>query len=165
MQISPNTVVGITYTLTLENGEIADTATSERPFVFIHGVGQTLESFDANLHGLDSGASFNFSLSAEQGYGTSSPDMIVDIAKSIFEGPDVPEDLLVIGNMIPMQDQEGNPMNGIILEINDDSVKMDFNHPLSDQKLNFTGTVISVRAATADELDHGHVHGEGGHHH
>jgi FKBP-type peptidyl-prolyl cis-trans isomerase SlyD len=165
MQISPNKVVGITYTLTLQNGEIADTATAERPFVFIHGIGQTLEAFDKNLHGLDAGAAFKFSLTPDEGYGVSSPDMVISLSKSIFEGPDVPADLLELGNMVPMQDQEGNPLNGVIVEITDDQVKMDFNHPLADQDLHFEGTVISVRDASADELDHGHVHGDGGHQH
>lgn len=165
MQVSPNKVVGITYTLTLDSGEIADKATTERPFVFIHGIGQTLESFDENLQGLSSGSDFQFSLSADEGYGHSSPDMIIHIPRSVFEGPDVPSDILVVGNMVPMQDQAGNPLNGIILEIESDKVKMDFNHPLAGQSLHFTGTIVSVRDATPEELDHGHVHGPGGHHH
>jgi FKBP-type peptidyl-prolyl cis-trans isomerase SlyD len=56
-------------------------------------------------------------------------------------------------------------MNGMIIGINDETVEMDFNHPLADEDLNFKGEIISVREATAEELDHGHVHGEGGHHH
>jgi FKBP-type peptidyl-prolyl cis-trans isomerase SlyD len=165
MEISPKKVVGITYTLTLTNGEIADQATEERPFLFIHGIGQTLDAFDQNLHGLSSGKPFKFSLSAADGYGDVNPGMVVDIAKSIFEGPEVPKDLLIVGNTVPMQDQEGNALHGTILEIDDEKVKMDFNHPLAGQDLHFTGTVVSVRDASDDELNHGHVHGEGGHHH
>lgn len=165
MQIAPNKVVGITYTLTLDSGEIADKATEDRPFVFIHGVGQTLEAFDENLSGLSSGNPFKFTLSADEGYGHFSPDMVINIARAVFEGPDVPEDLLTVGNMVPMQDQEGNPLNGIIMEVDAEKVKMDFNHPLAGQSLHFTGTVVTVRDATPEELDHGHVHGPGGHHH
>ena len=54
---------------------------------------------------------------------------------------------------------------GEVIEIGDETVKMDFNHPLAGEALNFTGSVLAVREATAEELDHGHVHGEGGHHH
>ena len=165
MQISPKKVIGITYTLTLDNGEIADEATSEHPFVFIHGIGQTLEAFDNALEGLESGADFKFSISPQEGYGVSSTDMVIDIARSVFDGPEVPKDLLDLGNVVPMQDQDGRPMNGIVLAVDNEKVKMDFNHPLADQNLHFTGTIISVREATADELDHGHVHGPGGHHH
>lgn len=165
MQISTGKVVGITYTLTLDSGEIADQATTENPFVFIHGIGQTLEAFDTNLDGLKQGDAFTFSIQAEDGYGTANPQNIIDLPKSVFAGDDVPSDLLVVGNIVPMQDQDGNPLTGVIREISDDSVKMDFNHPLSDQALNFAGTVVSIREATAEEMDHGHVHGEGGHHH
>lgn len=165
MEIAPNKVVSITYTLTLDSGEIADEATAENPLTFIHGIGQTLEAFDEKLNGLAAGADFKFSLSPENAYGTSSPDMIINIARSIFAGPEVPADLLTPGNMVPMQDQEGNPLNGIVVSFDDEKVVMDFNHPLAGQSLHFSGNVVSIREATADELDHGHVHGPGGHHH
>jgi FKBP-type peptidyl-prolyl cis-trans isomerase SlyD len=64
-----------------------------------------------------------------------------------------------------MQDQEGNPLDGKVVEIGDENVKMDFNHPLAGEALSFSGVVIDVREATEEELDHGHVHGPGGHHH
>lgn len=165
MQISPRKVVSITYKLTLDSGELADEATAEHPLLFIHGVGQTLEAFDEKLEGLQSGSEFAFSLTPDEGYGVSREDMVVDLSRQIFEGPNVPEDLLTVGNMVPMQDQDGRPLNGIVLAVDNEQVKMDFNHPLADQNLHFTGTVISIREATPEELDHGHVHGPGGHHH
>lgn len=160
--IKPNAVVGVSYQLKLSNGELADEATSEQPLLFIHGIGQTLPDFDSNLSGLSIGDNFEFTLTAEQGYGEHNPNYVVDLEKQIFEGPDVPEDLLTVGNMLPMQDQEGNPLDGKVLELGDATVKMDFNHPLAGESLNFTGTVLSIREATPEELSHGHVHGEGG---
>jgi FKBP-type peptidyl-prolyl cis-trans isomerase SlyD len=165
MQIEKTRVVGLSYTLTLSNGEVADSTTDQDPFVFIHGVGQTLEAFDRNLEGLKVGDNFDFELSAEEGYGIADQEAIVNIPASVFQGPDVPEGILQVGNMIPMQDQQGNPLHGRIVSFNDELVTMDFNHPLADQKLKFIGTIISVREATAEELDHGHVHGPGGHQH
>lgn len=165
MQIQQNTVVSLSYTLKLQNGEIADQTDSENPFVFIHGIGQTLEAFDNNLTGLETGSKFNFSLSAEEGYGKFNPEAVVKLDKSIFSGPHVSENLLTEGNMVPMQDQNGNPMDGIIREIEETTVTVDFNHPLADEILHFSGEIINVRQATAEELDHGHVHGPGGHHH
>lgn len=165
MQINPKTVVSLTYTLTLDNGDIADQTSDERPFLFIHGVGQTLSAFDKNLEGLKAGDHFSFTLAAHDAYGVSHPDRVINIARSIFEGPEVPPDLLVVGNIVPMQDQDGNPMDGTIIEVDDEKVRMDFNHPLAGQNLHFTGNILSVRNATAEELDHGHVHGPGGHHH
>jgi FKBP-type peptidyl-prolyl cis-trans isomerase SlyD len=165
MQIEKNKVVALTYTLTLDNGEVADTATKDAPFVFIHGIGQTLPDFDTKLSGLKSGDSFEFDIEAENAYGVSNDDYKVNIPRTVFSGPDVPADILEVGNMVPMQDDQGNPMNGIILSISDEAVLVDFNHPLSDQKLHFKGEIISLREATPEELAHGHVHGEGGHHH
>ena len=165
MTIAQHKVVSLTYTLTLSNGEIADEATTAHPFTFIHGIGQTLEAFDKNLEGLKAGDEFSFSLGADDAYGESSEGNLVDLPKSVFSGPDVPPDLLTVGNMVPMQDQDGTPLNGVILSIDTDTVRMDFNHPLAGQALNFTGKIIEVRDATAEELDHGHVHGPGGHHH
>ena len=89
-------------------------------------------------------------------------NFIVDIPKNIFEGPDVPKDILQVGASLPMQDQEGNPMDGTVMEIGDETVKMDFNHPLAGEALNFKGSVVAIRDASQEELDHGHVHGEGG---
>lgn len=160
--INPNTVVGVSYQLKLSNGELADEATSEQPLLFIHGIGQTLPDFDSQLTGLSIGDNFEFTLTAEQGYGEHNPNYVVDLEKQIFEGPDVPEDLLTVGNMLPMQDQEGNPLDGKVLEVGEATVKMDFNHPLAGESLNFSGTVLSIREATQEELSHGHVHGEGG---
>ena len=160
--INPNAVVGVSYQLKLSNGELADEATSEQPLLFIHGIGQTLPDFDSNLSGLSIGDNFEFTLTAEQGYGEHNPNYVVDLEKQIFEGPDVPEDLLTVGNMLPMQDQEGNPMDGTVMEIGDETVKMDFNHPLAGEALNFKGSVVAIRDASQEELDHGHVHSEGG---
>ncbi|MES2617789.1 MAG: peptidylprolyl isomerase [Bacteroidota bacterium] len=165
MQVGKNKVVSLTYTLTLQNGEVADTATEESPFVFIHGIGQTLPHFDQQLTDLKAGDAFSFEIDAENAYGVSNEENKVAIPRDVFSGPEVPKDLLVVGNMVPMQDNYGNPMNGIIIGIDDDQVHMDFNHPLADQKLSFSGAIISVREATDDELSHGHVHGPGGHHH
>ena len=160
--IAPNKVVSLSYTLMLNSGELADEATADQLLVFIHGIGQTLPAFDDQLDGLSVGDTFSFTLSAEDGYGESSPNYVVEIPKNIFEGPDVPDDILEIGATLPMQDQDGNPMDGVVLEIGDDTVTMDFNHPLAGEALGFSGTVLDIREATQEELDHGHVHGEGG---
>jgi FKBP-type peptidyl-prolyl cis-trans isomerase SlyD len=75
------------------------------------------------------------------------------------------DDILVVGNYIPMTDDQGERMQGLVVSIGDDNVMMDFNHPLAEKELIFTGKIIKLREATTDELAHGHVHGEGGVHH
>ena len=108
MQISPEKVVSVVYTLTLNNGAIADQADETQPFAFIHGIGQTLPAFDDALAGLVAGDEFNFSLTADDAYGMPNTDWVIDIPRSVFDGPDVPSDILVIGAVLPMQDQNGN---------------------------------------------------------
>jgi FKBP-type peptidyl-prolyl cis-trans isomerase SlyD len=73
--------------------------------------------------------------------------------------------MIAEGNILPMSDHEGNQLQGLVEEITADFVKMDFNHPLAGKNLHFIGSVLSIRDASAEEIDHGHVHGEGGHHH
>ena len=92
---------------------------------------------------------------------------MVNIPKEAFKNSDgtIEKDVLVIGKTVPMVDQEGNHLQGVVDEITELHVKMDFNHPLAGQTLHFVGSVAEVRGATAEELSHGHVHGPGGHHH
>ena len=163
-------VVTLNYRLTVdENGnetEVEKTSV-ENPFVFLFGAGQLLPDFEMNLAGKAAGSNFDFLISAENGYGLSDAQNIVPVPISVFAGSDGKPDpgLLVVGNTVPMSDNAGNRYEGKIKEVNDDNVVMDFNHPLADRTLHFTGEVINVRLATLEELQHGHVHGPGGHHH
>ncbi len=168
MKVGKNKVVTLTYTLRLDdnNGDIVQQVTEERPFVHLFGVGTLLPKFEENLEGLESEGEFEFGLTPADGYGEFTEEAILELEKKIFERDGViDEELLKIGNMITMQDQEGRPIDGRVLEIKDDKVIMDFNHPLAGKNLHFSGVVIEVREATDEELSHGHVHGPGGHQH
>lgn len=163
MQIAKNKVVLLSYELKIESGEVVDAAEKNDPFAFIHGIGQTLEAFDNNLTGLKIGDTFQFELEAEDAYGVVVEENIVTIPRDALKG--MPEEELVEGAELPMQDNQGNRFYGTVLEVNPGDVLMDFNHPLAGEKLFFSGSVIGIREATAEELAHGHVHGPGGHHH
>ena len=166
MQISKEKVVVLSYQLKLDNGDTVDEATSESPFSFIHGIGQTLPAFDQALEGKSEGDPFEFSLTSEQGYGEYDPSRVQDLDASVFA--DAPEGALGVGKTLPMQYQDPkNPENlipvfGTITELTEKVIKMDFNHPLAGKNLNFQGSILEVREATPSELDHGHVHGPGG---
>lgn len=161
MIVSKNKVVTLTYELRNSEGIMVDTATGDHPFAFIHESGMTLPDFDRNLTGLKAGDEFNFTIPAEDGYGEVEAEAIVPIPKSIFAGDDLPEGLLTVGNVVPMQDGDGNPLNGKIVSIDEETIIMDFNHPLAGSNLHFTGKIIEIRDATSQELDHGHVHAHG----
>ena len=170
MKIEKNKVVTLTYELRIldENGEqnLIETANEEQPMVFIYGMSGLPDQFEDNLGGLNSGDSFDFKLDTEDGYGEYSEDAVVDLPKNVFEVEgSVPDNMLEEGNYIPMSDSEGNQLQGRVVDVTDDTVKMDFNHPLAGKELYFKGKVENVREATPEELDHGHVHGAGGHQH
>ena len=168
MKVGKNKVVTLTYTLRFEdsNGEIIQEVKEDRPFVHLFGNGTLLPKFEANLDGKVPEDEFSFGLEPGDGYGEFTEEAIIELDINIFEKDGkVDEELVKVGNMITMQDQEGNPIDGRVLEIKPDKVVMDFNHPLAGKKLHFSGEILDVRDATAEELSHGHVHGPGGHHH
>ena len=165
MKITKNTVPSVTYTLEVD-GEVVDKAEKEKPLLFIQGIGMMVPGFEKNLEGLEEGATYKFTLSPEEAYGAYDEQAVVDLSIDIFKvDGKVNKDMLNVGQVVPMKDQNGNPLQGTILEVSDTQVKMDFNHMLAGKELNFTGEILDVREATTQELDHGHVHGPGGHHH
>jgi len=159
MKIEKNKVASLSYELEVE-GVIADKAGAEAPLEYIHGTGMLLPKFEAAVEGKEPGEPFEFTLAAEEGYGEYHPEYVVTIPKEAFaiDGK-VREDLLVIGRMIPMMNQDGQVVQGTVANVLDDSVAMDFNHPMAGKTLHFTGKVEAVRDATDKELKEG-LHGE-----
>lgn len=155
MKIDRNKFVTLSYELRINGseGELIEKTEDENPLEFVFGAGKMLEMFEQQIEGLKAGEDFAFELKAEEAYGEVNPEAVVEIPKNIFEvDGKIADDLLVIGNQIPMMDAHGHRMNGIVLDVTDDQVKMDFNHPLAGDDLFFTGSVIEVREALEDEL-------------
>ncbi len=168
MKAINNKVVTMTYTLHLndEQGKIIQKVDESEPFVQMLGVNALLPLFESNLNGLEKGDTFGFGLSAEEGYGNPSDEAILKLEKKIFEVDGVVDpEMVAVEKTITMQDNNGNPLEGKVLAVEEDNVIMDFNHPLAGESLYFTGSILNVRDATKEELSHGHVHGAGGHHH
>ena len=170
MPIVKNNVVFISYQLAFpdEDGQpdVVEIVDEKEPMVFIHGLSGLPEAFEKNLLGLNEGDTFDFSISAEDAYGNVDPNAIIQLPKSIFQAEDQSaDDILQIGNFIPMTDDQGNRMQGLVVAIEGESVTMDFNHPLAEKTLMFQGKILKIREATPEEIAHGHVHGEGGVHH
>lgn len=159
MKITKDKVVSVHYTLTVD-GQVADKTTPEKPLDFIFGKGMLLPKFESNLEGKTVGDKVEFTLTPEEGYGVSEPEAIVELPKKIFESDGVVrEDILFVGNMIPMMNDRGQIMHGKVVEIKPDIVVMDFNHPMAGKTLNFSVEVSEVREATEKELTEG-LHGE-----
>ena len=168
--ISDKKVVTITYDLSVtdENQEkvLVESAEADSPMVFLFGHSGLPEEFEIQLDGKNAGDDFQFSLTPEQAYGEYDDQALVEIPKDVFliDGK-LDEDMLQPGNFLPMADNEGNHMQAKVVSIGDTAVQMDFNHPLAGMVMHFAGKVQEVREATAEELTHGHAHGEGGHQH
>lgn len=170
MSVGKNKVVSVHYVLQVEHDGgkvVADKSDLESPLQYLHGAGMLLPEFESNLEGLKVGDTFEFKIEADNGYGLRNDQHIAAIPVESFkdEQGNVDPEMLQKGNVLPMVDQDGNRLQGIILEVTDEQVIMDFNHPLAGKDLYFSGSVAEVREATAEEIDHGHVHGPGGHHH
>ena len=156
MKISPNKFVSLSYDLNVGEGdekELMEKATPEQPLEFIFGTNSMLEAFEKNVDGLAQGDSFDFVLTPDQAYGEYDDDHLVDLPKNIFEvDGKMDESVVFEGNTIPMMDSNGNRLNGSVVSVSDDVVKMDFNHPLAGETLHFSGNVLSVREASAEEI-------------
>ncbi len=168
MQISKNKVVSLVYKLS-ENGpdgQIIETVEVNNPFTFIFGNGMLLQNFENNLAGLEKGSKFSFLIESKDAYGEMTDDAVVDIPVSAFEvDGKIQDGLLRIGNIIPMQDEQGRPLDGNVVSVGLENVKMDFNHPLAGVNLFFSGEIIGIRDASEEELQHGHVHNADHNHH
>lgn len=160
-----NNVVSIIYELRngSKEGEVVETLSPGNPLTFLFGTGGLLPKFEEHLNGLKSGDSFEFLLNSEDAYGPVVENAIVHVPQSVFEvDGKIDENLMKIGNTVPMMDAEGRRLNGKVIAIEGDAVKMDFNHPMAGNDLFFKGEVTDVRSATDEELSHGHVHQAGG---
>jgi FKBP-type peptidyl-prolyl cis-trans isomerase SlyD len=165
MVVSNDKVISIIYELRVDkaDGKIIESLKEDAPLTFIYGAGSLLPKFEDNLSGLGIGDSFSFSLAAGDAYGEVDHNALVNVPLGAFEvDGKVDYNLLKTGNTIPMQDGNGNRLNGLVKEISSDSVTMDFNHPLAGNSLFFTGQIIDIRESTEEEKIHGHAHASGG---
>ena len=155
MKVENNKMVSLIYELreNNSNGRIIEVLDEARPLKFIYGTGRLLPVFESNISTLETGDSFRFALNSEMAYGDKREDMIINVPVSVFETEGkINEDICRVGNEVPMSDSEGNPLTGIINEITDTYVRMDFNHPMAGLDLFFSGRIVEVRDATENEL-------------
>ena len=155
MKIGEKTFVALSYQLKVD-GQVVETVKAESPLQFVYGTGFLLPAFEANLAGLGKGDPFAFRLDAANAYGEVIPDAVVELPKEVFMVDGKIEDgMLEIGNQLPMSDNQGNRMMGIVKEVGEETVKMDFNHPMAGKTLNFDVEIVSVRDVTPEDLQGG----------
>lgn len=164
MKIEAQHVVSLTYDLYVDQDgteQLVESATQEQPLTFLYGVGQMLPKFEEHLSTLSTGDNYDFVLSAEEGYGEYDDEAVANLPKEMFQGAG---QLPGVGEILPLQDNNGNRFQGQVVSVTEDSIIVDLNHPMAGQSLHFKGTILNVRPANAEELAHGHAHGADGHH-
>jgi FKBP-type peptidyl-prolyl cis-trans isomerase SlyD len=156
MKISEEKIVSLTYDLTVDEGdnkELMERATRENPLTFMFGMGMMLEAFERNVEGLTVGDKFSFQLTPEEAYGEYVEKNVVELPKKVFEvDGKFDEERIAEGETLPMMDNQGNRLMGSVLEIQEDVVVMDFNHPLAGETLHFDGEIIDVHEPTPEEI-------------
>ena len=167
MAIEANNVVTLSYKLSdNKTGVQIEETSADNPMVFLFGSGGLIPEFEINIQGKNVGDTFEFSIDAENAYGNHQPQEIGKIPIDSFFNEDgkLEEEFVYVGALVPMTDQDGNQLQGVVVDITDEYVEMDFNHPLAGIDLKFEGKILNVRPATQEELSHGHAHGADGHH-
>ncbi len=155
MTIAKDKMVSVTYELKLDgkDGEVFEKAGKDSPLVFLYGSGMMLPAFEIGLSNKNINDTFEISIVAADAYGEVNEEAIVDLPKHIFmvDGK-IDEELITPGNSVPMMSTSGQRMEGLVVSVDENTVQMDFNHPLAGEDLFFTGEVLEVRDATAEEL-------------
>lgn len=160
MQISENAVVYIHYTLTNDAGETLDTSLGGEPLVYLHGFGGIIPGLENALAGKTAGDTLIVSVLPEQAYGPYDETKVETMPRSALQGIDEIE----TGMQLQAHSPDGLVI-ATVIDVDDEEVTLDGNHPLAGETLTFDVEVMEVREATAEELAHGHVHGAHGHHH
>ena len=156
MTAAQNTVVSIQSILKVE-GEVRD----EGQLAYLHGYGNIVPGLEEAIEGLPVGAKLSVEVPPTKGYGEYDPDGQMVVERDAF-----PADVEVVpGAQFYAENEEGQPLRIVVLDVNGDEVTVDSNHPLAGQTLHFDVEITRIRWATESELDHGHVHEGHEHHH
>ena len=160
MQIENKRVVSIAYTLKDDNDNIIDQS-NDGSFCYLHGASNIIPGLEDALTGKAAGDELAVSVAPEDGYGVHDSERVQDVPRDMFP----PEQELEAGMQFHAQSPEGHAVMVTIAKVEGDTITVDGNHPLAGVQLNFVVKIMDIREATQEELEHGHVHGPGGHQH
>ena len=157
MRVAKNKVVSIHYILKSDIGEVLDSSEGKSPLPYIHGTGQLIQGLEKELEGKEAGTELKVVVPPEEAYGEYSKDQVFVVGKAGFQG----DEELTVGLQVQVDTGNGQAI-AVVTKIEGENVTLDLNHPLAGTTLHFDVKIEDVRDATAEELDHGHSHGEGG---
>lgn len=156
MKITNNSVVVMHYAVSDSEGELIDSSYDHKPMTIIQGTGYLIPGLEDELIGHQKGDQFEVAVSAEQAYGVRDDDYVQTVPKELLQGVEE----LTVGTQLRATTDDGE-QTVIVIDVTDDEVTVDGNHPLAGLDLRFDVEILDVREATAEELAHGHIHGEG----
>ncbi len=160
MQISKNSVVTLNYTLKNDQGETLDES-KDNSFLYLHGAGGIIPGLEGELEGKAAGETFSAHIKPEEGYGIRDDSMVQVVPRDMFDKEHPIEE----GIQFHAESPEGDMLTVTVTKIEGDEITVDGNHPLAGIALNFDIKIADVREASAEEIEHGHVHGPDGHQH
>lgn len=159
--VEQDVVVSVHYKLTLDDGSVVEESESDDPLMYLHGHDNIIPGLERGLEGLKVGDSKAVIVEPADGYGEYDPEDMEEVPTS-----DLPDDFKPeVGMILHVSDEEENHHMAIITEVKPESIMLDFNHPMAGKRLHFDVTIAGLRAATSEELAHGHVHDAHGHGH
>jgi len=160
MQIGDQKVVTLHYTLTDNDGRVIDKS-EDGSFAYLHGSRNIIPGLENALEGKSAGEELSVSIIPEEAYGVRDESMLQQIPKNMFEDTSQ----IAVGTQFQAQGPNGEMLVVSVMEVAEEHVVVDGNHPLAGIELNFDVKIIDVRDASEEEVEHGHVHGPEGHHH
>lgn len=161
MQINKHKVVEIEYILKDDKGNVLDTSEGSGPFIYLHGANSIIPGLENALEGKSTGDQFSVTVVPEEGYGARDETKIATVPHKMFHD----DQEIQVGMQYHAQGPNGEALTVTVVEVTEEGVVVDGNHPLAGENLNFDVTVKEVRDASEEEIAHGHVHGAGGHAH
>ena len=159
MVVKPQTVVTCQYDMYLTDNnaqeELYEQATADRPLIYCHGEGMMLPAFEAALEGKNVGDKFDFHINYQDAYGPYDPDGRITLDKKMFYNGDneFDSERVYSGAIVPMNTTDGQIVNAQVIEVTDNNVTIDLNHPYAGCNMHFVGSIIDIREATPAELD------------
>lgn len=153
MNIAEQRVVSIHYEVKDEDGVVVDSSEGREPLVYLHGHKNIIPGLEKALEGLNVGESFDVTVAPEEAYGDYQDGLVQTVPKDAFQGVEKVEE-----GMVFTAQTQGGPLQVTVTNVEEETVTVDGNHPLAGKALSFKGEVADVRDASAEELEHGHVH-------
>lgn len=153
MKVENNIVVSVHYTLRNDEGEVIDSSEGVDPLRYLHGASNIIDGLEQALEGREVGNKLDVVVKPEDAYGEYNEGMRQSVPRSSFEGIDEIE----VGSRFEAQTDQG-PVSVVVIEVDDENVVVDGNHPLAGEQLHFSVEVVELRAASDEEIAHGHVH-------